>query len=143
MENQQNIKQTVPFLAVSNMQKSLEFYIKGLGFEIQHQWVPKDRIMWCKLTNGNGALMLQEHHQMANGIMEGKGHVGMGMSIFFICDDALRIYRQMIDNGLNASEPFVGNNMWVTSINDPDGYSINFESITDVMEGTKLSEWTE
>jgi len=142
MEAKQNIKETVPFLAVSDMQKSLDFYVNGLGFEIQYQWVPKDRIMWCKLINGNGTLMLQEHHQMDAGIMDGQGRAGIGMSIYFICEDALKIYSQMIDKGFDASEPFVGNNMWVTSVNDPDGYSIFFESVTAVAEGTKFSEWT-
>lgn len=141
MGNEQNIKETVPFLSVSDMQKSLDFYVKGLGFEIQYQWVLNDRIMWCKLINGNGSLMLQEHHQMVNGILEGKGNVGIGISIYFICEDALKIYRAIIDKGFDASEPFVGNNMWVTSVNDPDGYSINFESATDVAEGTKFSAW--
>lgn len=83
MEAKQNIKETIPFLLVSDMQRSLAFYVNGLGFEIQYQWVPADRIVWCKLRNGSGTLMLQEHHQMTNGIMEGQGKVGIGMSIYF------------------------------------------------------------
>jgi lactoylglutathione lyase len=63
------------------------------------------------------------------------------MSIFFICEDALKIYKEIIDKGIDASEPFVGNNMWVISVTDPDGYSINFESVTDVAEGTKYADW--
>jgi hypothetical protein len=31
--------------------------------------------------------------------------------------------------------------MWVTSLTDPDGYRLFFESDTDVPEETKLSEW--
>jgi hypothetical protein len=30
--------------------------------------------------------------------------------------------------------------MWVTSLSDPDGYRIDFESDTDVPEGTQFSE---
>lgn len=30
--------------------------------------------------------------------------------------------------------PFVGNGMWVTSLADPDGYWIDFESLMDVPE---------
>jgi lactoylglutathione lyase len=142
MEAKQNIKEAVPFLAVSDMQKSLDFYVNGLGFQTQYEWVPADRIMWCKLINGNGSLMLQEHPQMNVGIMNRQGKVGIGVSIYFICEDALEIYKEIIDKGIEASEPFVGNNMWVVSVNDPDGYSINFESMTDVVEGTRLSELT-
>ena len=42
---------------------------------------------------------------------------------------------------MEASEPFVGNNMWVTGLTDPDGYKLYFESPTDVPEETKYSEW--
>ena len=42
--------------------------------------------------------------------------------------------------GLKASRPFVGNGMWVTSLSDPDGYRIEFESLTDVPEDTQYSE---
>ena len=35
---------------------------------------------------------------------------------------------------------FVGNGMWVTSLSDPDGYRIDFESDTDVAEGTVWSD---
>jgi hypothetical protein len=30
--------------------------------------------------------------------------------------------------------------MWVTSLSDPDGYRIDFESDTDVPEGTEYAE---
>ena len=42
--------------------------------------------------------------------------------------------------GVHASTPFVGNNMWVTSLRDPDGYKLDFESPTDVPEETIYSE---
>jgi hypothetical protein len=32
--------------------------------------------------------------------------------------------------------------MWVTVVKDPDGYTLDFESATDVPEDTKFSEWT-
>jgi hypothetical protein len=34
--------------------------------------------------------------------------------------------------------PFVSNAMWMTSLADPDGYRLEFESQTDVPEGTEL-----
>ncbi len=40
---------------------------------------------------------------------------------------------------LAASEPEVGNAMWFTTLTDPDGYRIHFESATEVAEDTKLS----
>ena len=43
--------------------------------------------------------------------------------------------------GIVATEPFVSNGMWFTSMSDPDGYRVEFESDTNVPEGTRLSEW--
>jgi len=40
----------------------------------------------------------------------------------------------------HAARPFVGNNLWVTSFTDPDGYRLDFESPTDVPEETVYSE---
>jgi len=56
------------------------------------------------------------------------GKVGEGVSIYFICEDALAIYRQVTSRGIKAKRPFVGNAMWVTSLSDPDGYQIYFEA---------------
>jgi hypothetical protein len=44
---------------------------------------------------------------------------------------------------MEASEPQVGNSMWVTCLSDPDdGYRLEFESLTDTAEETKFSELT-
>ena len=48
--------------------------------------------------------------------------------------------REFRSRGIQASTPFVGNGMWVTSLSDPDGYRIEFESYTDVPEETEFSE---
>jgi hypothetical protein len=50
------------------------------------------------------------------------------------------MYRQATSRGLEASEPQVGNGMWETSVSDPDGFRLFFESPTDVPEDTRLSE---
>jgi hypothetical protein len=63
-------------------------------------------------------------------------HAGEGVSINFICKDALAIYHEAKSRGIDASTPFVGNAMWVTMIRDPDGYKLDFESSTDVPEET-------
>jgi lactoylglutathione lyase len=68
------------------------------------------------------------------------GKVGIGVSLCFMCEDAIAIYREALAAGLEASEPQVGNAMWTTSLVDPDGYRLDFESLTDVPEETKLSE---
>jgi catechol 2,3-dioxygenase-like lactoylglutathione lyase family enzyme len=106
------VKQSVPFFMVSDMQASLRFYVDGLGFTKTGEWIPKDR-----------------------------GTLGLGVSVCFMCDDALAIYRETKARGLRvATQPFVGNNAWVLEFTDPDGYQVLFESPTDVPEETVLDE---
>ena len=128
-----NVRQVVPFLHVTDMERSLSFYRDGLGFEMKLHWIDEGKLRWCWLTLGGASLMLQEGPPLG-------GSPGAGVSIFFICEDALALYREFTSRGLACSEPEVGNGMWVTSIADPDGYRLAFESETDVPEETKLSE---
>ncbi len=67
--------------------------------------------------------------------------MGEGVSIYFICEDALAIYREVKSRGIRVAKPFVGNGMWVTSLSDPDGYQIYFESDADVPEERKSKKW--
>jgi lactoylglutathione lyase len=56
-----NVKQAVPFFMVADMDVSLDFYTKGLGFELKIKWEPRGRIEGCWLELGNASLMLREH----------------------------------------------------------------------------------
>jgi catechol 2,3-dioxygenase-like lactoylglutathione lyase family enzyme len=135
-----NVKQAVPFFAVSKMQDSLRFYVDGLGFEMTKKWIDESTVRWCWLQRGGAALMLQDFRREEGESWSPEGKLGLGVSIVFICDDALAIYREATAKGIQASRPFVGNAMWVTSLRDPDGYSVEFESYTDVPEDTVFSE---
>jgi len=135
-----NVKQAVPFFLVSDMERSLKYYVDGLGFEMKNKWVHEGKLRWCWLQLGDAAVMLQ---QFEIGTAHARAHgakFGEGVSIYFICEDALRIYQEVVARNIPASEPFVGNHMWVTGLSDPDGYRIIFESNTDVPEGTKISD---
>ena len=83
--------------------------------------------------------MLHEFRKEGRNSWTPEGKVGVGVSICFICADALAIYREVIARGIEPSRPFVGNAMWVTSLSDPDGYKIHFESYTDAAEETEFS----
>lgn len=135
-----NIKQAVPFFRVSNIKNSLSYYIDGLGFEITHKWINEGKLEWCSIKNGDASLMLQEFSNYGHHTFNFKGKLGEGVSICFICENALAIYKEITSNGIKTSEPFVGNGMWVISLSDPDGYLIEFESPTNIPEGTTLSE---
>jgi catechol 2,3-dioxygenase-like lactoylglutathione lyase family enzyme len=117
------------------METSLRYYVDGLGFEMTRKWIDQGKLRWCWLELGSAALMLQEVRQEP-----ARGKVGEGVSIWFQCEDALAIYREITSRGIQAAKPFVGNGMWDVSLTDPDGYKIHFESPTDVPEETELSE---
>lgn len=135
-----NIKQAVPFFRVWNMERSLRFYLDGLGFAMTLKWIDEGTLRFCWLELGGAALMLQELQTDGQHAWKPEGKLGEGVSICFICNDALSIYREVTARGLEASRPFVGNGMWVTSLSDPDGYRLEFESKTDVPEDTVLPE---
>jgi lactoylglutathione lyase len=135
-----NVRQAVPFFAVSDMQASLRYYVDGLGFEMTNKWIDEGQIRWCWLELGGAALMLQEYRKAGHDSWVPEGKLGQGVTICFVCRDALSIYRQIISRGIAASIPFVSNGMWNTHLYDPDGYRLEFESDTDVPEGTVLSE---
>jgi lactoylglutathione lyase len=135
-----NVRQAVPFFAVSNIENSLRFYVDGLGFKMTNRWIDDGRLRWCWLELGKVALMLQEFRTKGHDSWVPQGKVGEGVTICFICNDALTIYRDTKSRGIEPSRPFVGNGMWVTSLKDPDGYRIDFESSTDTPEDTKFTE---
>jgi lactoylglutathione lyase len=139
VETEPNVRQAVPFFAVANIEESRRFYVNGLGFEMTKKWVIEDKLRWCWLQNGGAALMLQEFQTEGHGSWTPKAKLGEGVTICFICSDALEIYRQIKSRGIEASIPFVGNAMWVTTLQDPDGYNILFESPTDTPEETVYS----
>lgn len=131
--------QAVPFFAVSNMENSLRFYVGGLGFEMADKWEDEGSVRWCRLVRGGAALMLQDFRRKGGKTWSPDGPLGLGVSIMFICSDALSVYRECTARGLAPTLPFVGNGMWVTSLSDPDGYSVEFESPTDVPEHTMFN----
>jgi len=135
-----NVQQAVPFFRVSNMEESIRFYIDGLGFVMTKKWIDEGKLRWCWLELGNAALMLQEFRKEGHESWRPEGKVGIGVSVCFMCKDAIAIYRESVSHGLKASTPFVGNGLWVTGLSDPDGYRVEFESPTDVPEETVYSE---
>lgn len=123
-----NVTQAVPFFGVRDIEASVRFYVDGLGFTKTIEWTPEGKLRWCWLELGEAALMLQEDAQLPG------GKLGEGVSIVFMCRDAIAIYHELTARNIDASRPFVGNGLWVTTLTDPDGYQLQFESPTDAPE---------
>lgn len=122
------------------MERSIRFYIDGLGFTMKYDWVRDGKLRWCWLTRGGALLMLQEFAREGNGCLRPEGKLGQGISRCFQCQEAIALYPEFHSHGIDAKEPFVGNSMWVTVLSAADGYRLDFESLTDVAEETKLSQ---
>jgi lactoylglutathione lyase len=135
-----HVNEVVPFFAVKDVEKSVAFYIDGIGFAFRDKWVVHDELRWCHLQLGEASLMLQQFPTEGHDSRQFSDNKGEGVSLNFFCDDAVAFYRDFRSRGIDASEPRVGNRMWVTHVTDPDGYDLFFESPTDVAEDTKLSE---
>lgn len=135
-----SVKQAVPFFNVTDIEVSLRFYVDGLGFVLTNNWTPEGRIRWCWLELDKVAIMLQEYWRDGRPAGAPEGILGQGVSICLFCEDALAIYRDLKSRGISATRLFVGNGLWVTSVTDPDGYRLDFESPTDVAEDTIYSE---
>lgn len=137
-----NVKQAVPFFMVTDIEASLRFYVDGLGFTLTKSWRPEEaggRIQWCQLELGDAALMLQEYRRDGRPGGAPEGPLGQGVSICFLCADAIAIYHDVSARGVTAGRPFVGNGLWVTSVRDPDGYRLDFESPTEEAEESVYS----
>jgi lactoylglutathione lyase len=136
-----NVTAAVPLLMIASMERSLAFYVDGLGFVIQNRWVPDGRLRWCWMSLGGAALMLQESSDSSPEKEAAAGALGNGVSLYFQCSDALTIYREAAARGIHAlREPQVGNFAWEVFFADPDGYKINFSSPTDLPEETLLAQ---
>lgn len=141
-DKQPNVTQAVPFFMVADMEASLDFYINKLNFELKNKWEPRGRIEWCWLQIGKASLMLQEHVKeggSATFFLDNKK--GLGVSVYFMCRDAIALYHEFTAKGVEAREPIVGNGLWEFSVTDPDGYRTHFESETNVPEDTSYSDW--
>lgn len=119
-----NVSRAVPLFGVHDIEKSLRFYADGLGFTKTYEWVPEGRLRWCWLRLGTAAVMLQEFWKDGFHANVPMSELGVGVSINFMCDDALAIYHDITARGVEAQRPFVGNAMWVVGLVDPDGYRL-------------------
>src|SRR5258708_10044261 len=89
-----NVQQAVPFFLVSDMERSLRYYVGGLGFEMTKKWTPRGRIEWSWLQIGSASLMLQQFWKVP------AVKVGVGVSGCFQWHEALAMYRGVNPRGI-------------------------------------------
>jgi len=82
-----NLTQAIPFFMVTDMERSLEFYVNRLGFDVKLDWKPDEKIEWCWLEREGVSHMLQAYRPS----QASKEKLCVGVSICFICSDALQL----------------------------------------------------
>jgi lactoylglutathione lyase len=126
-----NLEQAVPFFRVADIGQSVRFYVEGLGFRIGPEWRVEGELRWCWLSRGGVAFMLQQFPAEGHNGWKPSGKVGEGVSICVMCKDAVGLHDELRNRGIEASSPRVANGLWVTTVIDPDGFRIDFESPAD------------
>lgn len=116
--------QTVtPQFRITNERRSVQFYVQGLGFEIDwvHRFEP-GFLVFMQLTRSGQTIFLTEH----------SGDCQVGGAAYFVVPDVDECYRECVSRGVNVKSP--PNDMpWGPRemvIKDPDGNSLRFASQT-------------
>jgi lactoylglutathione lyase len=138
VKSDQNVQRVIPFLRSTDMERSLPFYVDGLGFTVTKRWEQKGKVRWCWLEKGDAAMMLQEIEPAEDpGIVQEESGLPI---LVFMCKNALALYKEIRSRGLNASVPQVNNGFWVIRVIDPDGHRMFFESEPEPVDISALEE---
>ena len=123
------IHEVCPLLAVSNIDRSVEFYTERLGFRVATEARDDaNKLFWCRLERDGAALMLGTADDDEDGQ---PGERGRGVCLYFICDEADAIHAEFTSRGLTLNAPAVAYyGMKQLFVPEPDGYLICFESPT-------------
>ena len=122
----------VPLLSVSDIERTVAYYVDGLGFEMKSEWIKDGKLRWSMLQYPGGAALMVQEYDPGKGP---EGKPGAGVTMYVMCDDAVAFHEQVTQRGVEANEPFIGNGMHVVELTDPDGFRISFESPTSGASG--------
>ena len=131
-----------PEIAVSDMQKSLEFY-QMLGFVKDNVGVVDDKgSQWYSLALGDANLWLTRE-DIAEGVQMGEAR-GNGVNIYASVDDVDAVYEKIKTGGLQMNiikdiETFYYG-LRQFSIADPDGYTLTVNTPVAQKEGGQAGD---
>ena len=114
------MQQTViPQLRITNAERSLAFYVNGLGFQIdwKHQFEPGYPLFF-QITRAGQTIFLTEH----------TGDCEVGGAVYFIVPDARAYYAEFQQRGIVAAKA-PEDTPWGTCefmLTDPDGNKLRF-----------------
>lgn len=111
----------IPQLRITNAERSLRFYVGGLGFKIdwEHRFGPGFPL-FVQLSREGQTIFLTEH----------TGDCQVGGAVYFIVPDAGRALSEFEQRGVTPTNP-LANMPWGTAeflLTDPDGNRLRFAS---------------
>ena len=114
------MEQTViPQFRITNVQRSLRFYVDGLGFRVdwEHRFAPTLPV-FMQLTRAGQAIFLTEH----------EGDCQPGGAAYFVVPDIDACYRDFAQRGIASVEPPEAecNLPPEVCVTDPDGNRLRF-----------------
>lgn len=119
------VRQLWPLIKVQEIARSVDFYCNRLGFTVVGRAESGGKLFWCRLERDGASLMLQQA-EAEDGPAADRGR---GVAFYFVCDDADAMYAELSSRGLQLGPPSVANyGMKQLFIEEPDGYSVCFES---------------
>ena len=121
----------IPELSVSNLKKSLEFYVKILGFKIEYQ---REESKFVFLSFGEAQIMIEEVNDVWN-TGELKHPFGRGINfqievddIQFLIDSLKKhnfpIFKEIKESWYRKNNILLGNKEFL--VQDPNGYLLRF-----------------
>jgi len=144
------IQEQVPYLRVADMDRSLSFYIEGLGFRVERQMEDEGGPFWARLTKDSLAIMIsnrpsrfldfvdheeghfhdhegrdgQVHFHGADSVHDGE----LNLVTYVYVDDVDAAYAELQERGVAAldapADMFYGTREFL--VRDPDGYYYAF-----------------
>ncbi|MEQ1604489.1 MAG: VOC family protein [Pyrinomonadaceae bacterium] len=130
------IKSLTPLIQVFDMPRSLGFYREILGFAVVSDSGNGDESSWVWLRRDGCDLMLNDQYE--------PGHVPPeppvervrwhgDTCLYFGCPDVDAAYKYLLSRGVEVDPPKVAPyGMKQLYLHDPDGYSLCFQSSTDL-----------
>ena len=123
------LKNLVPMLNVSDIEKSLQFYSRAFGFEVASDPKAIEEWKWATIRSGETQLMLSESGGAPNlrAITNPYENVDWPCIYYFYPEDVESLYQHVLSEGFKPTEletTFYG--MKEFSIRDPDGHLLSF-----------------
>ena len=118
----------IPMLNVSNIEASLDFYQKALGFNVVSDPAAVSEWRWATIRSGNTELMLSESRQqpVESKIDDPHQNTDWPAIFYFYPDDVVTLYSHVIAQGYEPTPLKVTHyGMREFSLIDPDGHVLS------------------